>query len=63
MPQNMNSENGSRPPGVITYQPTDDQDMAAKVLYVLGSRDAVRASMARPELRDTLADEVAVLTS
>ena len=59
----VGSENGSRPAGVITYAATDASDMAAKTLHVLRSREAVVAAMPRPELRDTLADEVAVLTS
>lgn len=59
----VGSENGTRPPGVITYQATDPADLATKVLQVFASRDAIVASMPRPPVRDTLAEEVRVLTS
>jgi glycosyltransferase involved in cell wall biosynthesis len=57
------SENGSRPPGVITYDATDPADMAATVLKVIAARDEIAAAMPRPPVCDTLADEVLVLTS
>jgi hypothetical protein len=47
---------------VITYAASDPDEMAAKVLHVLRSRDEVVAAIPRPELRDTLAEEVEVLT-
>lgn len=56
------AENGARPAGVITYAASDPDEMAAKVLHVLRSRDEVVAAIPRPELRDTLAEEVEVLT-
>lgn len=59
----VGSENGSRPPGVIAYMATDPSDLAAKVLVALFSRDAIVASMPRPPVRDTLHEEVSVLTS
>jgi glycosyltransferase involved in cell wall biosynthesis len=58
----VGSENGARPPGVICYPATDDSAMAAAVLRVLESRDSIVASMPRPPLRDTVAEEVALLT-
>jgi glycosyltransferase involved in cell wall biosynthesis len=59
----VGSENGSRPPGVITYSAADPSDLAAKVLDVLANRTRIVASMPRPPARDTLAEEVSVLTA
>ena len=58
----VGSENGSRPPGVITYPATDVETLATVLLDVLSRRDTIAAAMPRPELRDTLADEIALLT-
>ena len=58
----VGSENGSRPPGVITYRATDAWDLARQVIRVINSREEIVATMKRPEPRDTLADEVALLT-
>jgi glycosyltransferase involved in cell wall biosynthesis len=56
-------ENGTRPPGVITYPAEDAERMAAAVEHVLANRASVVASLANVEARDTLTDEVALLTS
>jgi glycosyltransferase involved in cell wall biosynthesis len=56
-------ENGTRPAGVITYPPTDAHRLAAAVEHVIDHRAAVVSSMPRLELRDTVADEVTVLTA
>jgi glycosyltransferase involved in cell wall biosynthesis len=55
------SENGTRPPSVVTYTADDPDDLAAKVEAVLADEAAVRASIVRPVIRDTVADEAALL--
>lgn len=55
-------DNGSRPKGVVLY-PAEDADLMAKaVIHTIDHRDEVMAAQAGVEVRDTLADEVALLT-
>jgi len=56
------AENGTRPPGVVTFQSDDPTDLAAKTDAVLRDRATIAATMPRPEIRDTLSDEIRVLT-
>lgn len=56
-------ENGTRPGGVITYPAEDAEGMASAVCHVLANRETAVAGMASAEVRDTLSDEVALLTS
>ena len=56
-------ENGTRPQGVLTYPAEDAPAMAAAVEHVLTNREAVLAGMAAVAVRDTLSDEVRVLTA
>jgi len=58
----VGSENGSRPPGVITYPATDPDALATALLDVIDRRPEIQAALPRPEVRDTLADEIALLT-
>lgn len=58
----VGAENGSRPAGVITYPATDAEALAATILDVLERREQLVATIPRPELRDTLAEEVRLLT-
>jgi glycosyltransferase involved in cell wall biosynthesis len=55
-------ENGSRPRGVVLYPAEDPERMAAAVLHTIDHRAEVMAAQADLEVRDTLADEVALLT-
>jgi len=55
-------ENGTRPPGVLTYTADNAGEMAAQIESVIANREKVVAAMGRFEVPDTLADEVAVLT-
>jgi len=57
------SENGSRPPGVMTYQDGNVTDFAEKVRAALTLRVDDKASPARrrTEIRDTLKEEIALL--
>jgi glycosyltransferase involved in cell wall biosynthesis len=57
------AENGTRPKGVVTYQAEDPADLAAKVQYVLANRAAVIGATPKPEIRDTLAEEIGVLVA
>jgi glycosyltransferase involved in cell wall biosynthesis len=57
------SENGTRPAGVITYPATDPHAMAERVCETLDRRDDIARTMPRPEIQDTLADEIAWLTA
>ncbi len=56
-------ENGARPLGVVCYSAEDPRAMAAAVEHVLLNRNSVVEGMGRVEIRDTLTEEVAVLTS
>ena len=56
-------ENGTRPAGVITYPATDHQLMADRLDYVITHRTEVVHAMERVAVPDTLADEIALLTS
>ena len=56
-------ENGTRPAGVICYPAEDAGALAAACLHVLDNRDAVVGRMDQVELRDTLTEELTVLTS
>ena len=56
------AENGSRPAGVITYPATDSGTLGRVLIDVLARRSEVVAAIPRPELRDTLAEEIQLLT-
>jgi glycosyltransferase involved in cell wall biosynthesis len=56
------AENGTRPRGVVTFDPDRPDQLAAQVAHVLSDRAHVVAQMAAPEIRDTLRDEIDVLT-
>ncbi len=55
------SENHRRPQSVITYNHEDIADMVQVLDEVLENLDNVKANVIKPEIRDTVADEVAVL--
>jgi glycosyltransferase involved in cell wall biosynthesis len=57
------SDNGTRPAGVVTYQATSAEDLAAKIDRVLAARDDVIASIPPIDLPDTIEPEVHVLTA
>ncbi len=57
------SEDGLRPPSVVTYAPADAGDLAAKTLTLLADLEAARRAVLRPVLRDHLAEEIRVLMS
>ena len=57
------SENGTRPAGVITYDPNDVGALASALGDALDRRDAIAATLPRPEVRDTLTEEAMLLTS
>jgi glycosyltransferase involved in cell wall biosynthesis len=56
------SENGTRPPGVVTYPPEDAGALAAGVEQVVANRPAAVDRIGQVEIADTLAQEVALLT-
>jgi glycosyltransferase involved in cell wall biosynthesis len=56
-------ENGTRPPSVLTYKADDPADMAERLAYILANRPTVVAALGSLEVKDTLADEIALLTS
>ena len=56
-------ENGTRPPGVLTYPAEDAGAMAAAVDRVLSDRASVVAGLASVDLPDTLTDEIRLLTT
>jgi glycosyltransferase involved in cell wall biosynthesis len=55
-------ENGTRPPGVVTYVVDDPGDMARQALHVLEHRAQFVAQLESMQVPDTVADEVRVLT-
>jgi glycosyltransferase involved in cell wall biosynthesis len=56
------SENGTRPPGVVTFKPNNAEDLAVKVIDVLSAYDDVRRRIPRLEIRDTVLDEALLLS-
>ncbi|NOT28710.1 MAG: glycosyltransferase family 4 protein [Acidobacteria bacterium] len=56
-------ENGTRPAGVVTYVADDPQGLAAAVQHVIDHRTEVVAALRQVAAPDTVADEVALLTS
>jgi glycosyltransferase involved in cell wall biosynthesis len=56
------AENGTRPPGVVTYTGGNPADLASKIRYALDGRDELVANMPRPEIEDTLSSELRILT-
>lgn len=55
------AENDNRPPSVITYQHKSGEDLRDKVVHVLENHQEVRDQIVKPPVRDTVADEAAVL--
>lgn len=55
------SENGTRPESVVTFAADDAEDLSAAVLRVWADYDTYRARVIRPALRDTIAEEAALL--
>lgn len=56
-------ENGTRPPGVLTYRADDPVEMAAQMERVILDRPRIVAGLSQAAVPDTLLDEVALLTS
>jgi glycosyltransferase involved in cell wall biosynthesis len=57
------TENHTRPAGVITYPAEDAGALARTLEDVLARRDDIVATLQRPVVRDTLADEARLLTA
>lgn len=55
-------DNGTRPPGVITYPVEDHVAMADRIEHVIANREAVIRAMGPISVPDTLPAEMAVLT-
>jgi glycosyltransferase involved in cell wall biosynthesis len=56
------AENHNRPAGVITYPAPDAAALAQTLEDVLARREEIVAALPRPEVRDTLVEEVRLLT-
>lgn len=56
-------ENGRRPESTVTFENQNVQDMVEKVLYVLDNHEQAVKSIIKPEIPDTIVDEMAVLTA
>jgi hypothetical protein len=54
-------ENELRPKEVVIFKTGDEHDLAAKIEHVLNNYEEVLASLSRPQVRDTLAEEVNLL--
>jgi glycosyltransferase involved in cell wall biosynthesis len=57
------TENHTRPAGVLTYAAEDAAGLASLLADVLSRREEIVAGLQPPEVRDTLADEAALLTA
>ncbi len=57
----VGSENGSRPSGVVNYKNRDHDDLCDKLDYVLRNRDKVVKNIVKPDIKDTIKDEIAVI--
>ncbi|HHL72649.1 MAG TPA: glycosyltransferase [Bacteroidetes bacterium] len=57
------SENNTRPESVIRYENQNIPDMVEKIKYVLDNHAQVVASIVKPDIRDTIQDEIAVLAN
>ncbi len=55
-------ENDLRPKEAVLFKTGDEGDLAKKITHVLEHHDQVRQSLTRPEVRNTLAEEVDLLT-
>lgn len=54
-------ENGTRPPGVLTYTADNAEEMAARLDYVLAHRADVVQALGRVDVPDTVTDEIRLL--
>jgi len=52
------SDNGRRPPGVVTYRETDAADMCAKLAGVIANLNTVKASLKQTESEDKVGEKV-----
>jgi glycosyltransferase involved in cell wall biosynthesis len=57
------SENGTRPPGVVTYPAAEAERMASAVEFVCNNRSTVIANMPVVDVEDTVQREVDLLTT
>lgn len=57
------SENGTRPPSVITFKTGDPYDLADKIEKAWKDYESVRAKVIVPNVKDTVAEEAALLIS
>jgi len=55
------SDNGRRPEGVITFDPRDVNDLQEKVYLALDKKDEENTEAGKPEIRNTLIDELLLL--
>jgi glycosyltransferase involved in cell wall biosynthesis len=56
------ADNGNRPPSVSTYRADDAEDLSDKVDWVLRNRVHVVAGIDRPQVADTAAQEIDLIT-
>lgn len=56
-------ENGTRPEGVLTYEVTNSEALAALLLNALDNRASIAAQLQKVSLPDTLPAEIQILTS
>lgn len=54
-------ENGSRPQGTVTYENRNVDDMVEKIRDTVQNRERVVEQIVRPDIPDTIKDEIAVL--
>ncbi|MDA3917555.1 MAG: glycosyltransferase [Deltaproteobacteria bacterium] len=55
------SENGRRPQSVITYQADNAEELGSKVKDVLINQDEFRKKIIKPDVKDTVIDEIELL--
>ncbi len=57
------SDNGTRPPSCLLYKGGSLEDLLRQVRYVVGNRQAAVAAIVKPDMSDTLGQEIAVLST
>ena len=57
------SDNGARPPSVITFVPDDAADLAKQITLTLDHYDEAKRAIVVPDIRDTVSEEAMILVN
>ncbi len=56
------AENGTRPPGITTYENKNIPDMVAKLKFAIENPEKIRQQIVRPVVENTIETEIKILT-